>query len=458
MNTIAFLPESHPFTAVAQAQWTCKYDLAYQKAVEFLSIPPIEDTLDPIYNYQFTMYPFAHAIVLYNEARRLLRARQDGEASETLAKTVEVIEQVKFWEDLHDQVYQMLRQLHLLARVRGMVAKAADSLSRGMLDQALRECRQIEATYLDDLVTLSHPDQPPEDLHMRPVASVLLPIVLNAGALVYMRHAVMGKSLRNAARYFEKMTKTLETYNAHQSAKHSMSDIVRLSEAAALRVKGEIIASEDRYKDAVNMLDQAAFAFDSLASEYSADTTTSDLVRDFIITAAEETAQSVRHYDRMALMQSKLDAARAASAAERARLEDLESYHRDAMLTFARQELGVNVSTVVDVKNTVNIRNTIAVTVQDQAMDEVVKLLNALPEDKTRNATLEKAREAKSEQDIAAKIKKVAAVIDATAKLANGAAKLVPYGPMIIGVLKGVFSMLSDSGDTDHPVQQTTQV
>ncbi len=201
------------------------------------------------------------------------------------------------------------------------------------------------------------------------------------------------------------------------------------------------MAREERFKAAVKLLDDAEFAFDRLASEFWAGQGTSEIVRDFIVTAAVETEQSVRHYDRLTLMQSKLDA-------ERAEMEDLESDHFDARLTFARQALGANITTVVDVKNTVNIRNSTPVRVLDQEMDEVTKLLQTLPQAPERDKALTDPQNAKDEKDIASKIKKGAAVIDATAKLANGAAKLVPYGLVVMGVLKGIFAMKMD--DTER--------
>lgn len=50
------------------------------------------------------------------------------------------------------------------------------------------------------------------------------------------------------------------------------------------------------------------------------------------------------------------------------------------------------------------------------------------------------------------------AVIDATAKLADRAAKTVPDGEMIMGDLMGVLSRLSESDVRDEPVSQTTPV
>lgn len=460
MSVESTIPDPHPYNDMARAQWNASYDLAHMKALEFLSIPPIEDKNDPIYQYQFVMYPFAHAIVLYHEARELLRTRQDAAAAETLMETVRVIEQVDFIKDLMNPTFQMLRQLHLLARVRGMVARTAAEMTRGRYDQALREARRLEATYLADLITLSKPDQPPEDLHMRATAAVLLVIVLNAGALVYMKQAVMGQNLRSAKRYFEKIDKILKDFAAEQNSNSSLDDVARLSEVAGMRVEGEILASQDKFAEAVDVLDKTAFAFETLAAEFSAALGTSEMVRDFIATAAEETAVSIRHYERMGLMQSKLDAAKSASEAQRARMDEMERYHRDAMLSFARQELGVNVNTVVDVKNTVNIRNTIAVTVQDQAMDEVLEVLRALPESQDRAAAEQAAKAAKDEKDISAKIKKVAAVIEATAKIADGAAKLVPYGPAVMGVLKGLFALIGsdDSAETPTSGSGTTMV
>ncbi len=141
--------------------------------------------------------------------------------------------------DKSDPIYQMLRELHLLAWVRDRIAQAADAMSRGMNDQAPRECRRIEAKSLDDLITLSKPDQPLQDLHMRPTASVFLVMVLNAGALVYMGRAVMGKNLRNAKRYFEKMERILEAFGAEQTGENRLTDVIRLAQAADVRVQGK---------------------------------------------------------------------------------------------------------------------------------------------------------------------------------------------------------------------------
>lgn len=389
---------------------------------------------------------FARAYEKSAEAGFLAIQRQFTDSANAFQEVTDLLKYVKWAEHLDDDpIFQEYRKLDLIARVQKPIMEASEASVRGSYSEAGLKMLMTEA-YLPELRAILNKSAPETEHYMRETAFTLVSGYFMVGAMTHVHNATIGNKLLQAKMFFERIDMMLEEFydvDIHDGRNAGFIAVMHaFADAARLRVVAEIAASEEDYDGAISQLTNSIIAFEQIAPIIPTDMPTGDVLREVVVNMGAIINQSIRHYSALQMMQSRLEAAKQTRFEMQDQIRDMDRKRDEIIKSFARQHMNVSIQNVNDIAAEIQINNEASVAMQNSGMDQVIQLLRQMPASEDAANLKKEAEKAKAEKDIAKKIEKVAAVIEGASKVADAASKLVPYGPAVMGALKGVFGLL----------------
>ncbi|WP_135504519.1 hypothetical protein [Roseovarius aestuariivivens] len=421
------------------------YETCYEAAIRILSQRSF-DNLDEYSEAEALGMFFAKAFEKSAEAGHLAMQRRYSDAAATFQQMAEVVNVVNWREGLDENpIFREYRKLDLIARIQKLVMEAVEAVMRGSFGESSLKVLAVE-TYLPEIRSILSKTAPETEHYMRQTAFALVSGYFMIGAMSHVQNATLGNKLLQARLFFERMDTLLDEFSAVDGMDSSQQAIISVMHAyagaARLRVQAEIAAAEDDYDGAITNLTQSMLAFEHIAPIIPADMPGNDMLRESVVNTGAAISQSIRHFQALQSLSSRLEMAMKTRADLEEQLKEMDRKRDEIIKAFARQHMNVSIQNVNEIAAEIQINNEASVTMQNSGMDQVIQLLGQMPQSDEAQKLKQEAEKAKEEKDIAKKIEKVAAVIDGASKLADAAAKLVPYGPAVMGALKGVFGLL----------------
>lgn len=397
---------------------------------------------------------YAQALGLIFDAVALEADRKPKAAADAARGALQQVGRVR-WRDFPQEIWSPeFRKLELQARMFAPLNDASEFLLLGDVRSALGKIEDA-APVVEDIGRILDAGADDQDAPLRRLAVSLATSYFLVGSFVFMAAAGRRKYLYEARAFFgqmEAMGARLEAVEMHDAASRQLLFALRKIPAAAkIQVDASIAIVERRYSGALDLLVKARAEFAAVRPMLTEDMGPFYQFKNALTNSDENFEASIALVSEITLMQSELKAAAAVSDAGRDRIEEMEAFKNQVMLTLAGRTSSVRLSNVGSPTIATNVQMNVqqSLTMQDRGIDEILALLAKLPASPEGEKVKKDAEAAKADKDLATKVEKVAKVIDAAGKVVDAAKHFIPYGPAVVGALKAVFGLLPGGTDPE---------